>query len=730
MMEVTQAPPGLLASDAAMAMGRWTWRIGQDEVACSPELLSIYGMDGHAGPVGIERFAERIVPEDRSRVLAVVNRTVGTRRPGHTVYFRIRRPDGAERQIMGRVRLRLDAHGEPHTLTGVDVDLTDDALPIDSLAVARPEDGDACRCADALPRGTGDPLSVALRERDTLLGMLDAMPVLVTLYDPEARIAFVNRTFEEKTGWSQADMAGPQGLELCYPDPAYRAEIVAQMAACEGWHALSLRTRAGTDLATYWAGVRLSEDRCLGIGLELTVEKDLERALRTAETRLRLAQEVARIGTFDWDIVNDRNRWSPEIERLYGLSVGGFGETYAAWAERVHPDDLPGAEAAVQEAVETGRLAAEWRAQRPDGPSFWVEARGVVEKDAAGKPVRMYGVNLDISERKQLEAALRAEATAARERADEFEALSASAPLGIAMFDTDFRFVWCNDWLIRVNGAPATDVVGRSIEDVLGPQTSTVLREIQPRLLAGEAVGDREIDVDHPETGEALVFVVSYKPLFRPDGTVSRFLGVVRDVTERKRMEASRELALQEMSHRVKNIFAIVQSMAARTFADDPSPAAETFRGRLAALAGAHDVLLRTEHESVDLAALVDTVLSAFDEPERIACEGPALEIPGAASGMLALTLHELATNAVKYGALSSRSGAGRVSVRWGCEKDGERVRCSLVWRERGGPLVSPPAKRGFGTRMIETALARNLGARVEIRFPSEGAECTLSWLL
>jgi PAS domain S-box-containing protein len=119
--------------------------------------------------------------------------------------------------------------------------------------------------------------------------------------------------------------------------------------------------------------------------------------------QVRLAQEVARIGTYEWDIQADVVRWTPEMEALYGLQPGGFGKTYADWAKLMHPDDRPKAEEALRESLQHGVLETEFRAIWPDGTVRWLAARGVLFRGGAGKPVRLVGVNIDITERRKAE---------------------------------------------------------------------------------------------------------------------------------------------------------------------------------------------------------------------------------------------------------------------------------------------------------------------------------------
>ncbi len=159
-----------------------------------------------------------------------------------------------------------------------------------------------------------------------------------------------------------------------------------------------------------------SRERQYQVREELAKRQRVEAALRKSEERLRLAHQIAHVGTFEWDIKNNINMWSPEIEALYGLKPGTFEGTYEDWAKRVHPDDLPEAERQARESLESGELHAEWRVVWPDGSIRWLAARTRVFYDGHGNPSRMLGINLDITDRKQAEEALRD----ADRRKDEF----------------------------------------------------------------------------------------------------------------------------------------------------------------------------------------------------------------------------------------------------------------------------------------------------------------------
>jgi two-component sensor histidine kinase/PAS domain-containing protein len=191
---------------------------------------------------------------------------------------------------------------------------------------------------------------------------------------------------------------------------------------------------------------------------------------------------------------------------------------------------------------------------------------------------------------------------------------------------------------------------------------------------------------------------------------------------ERSHAERRQQLLLGELNHRVKNTLAIVQSLTHQSFhsAVSTADAMRRFEGRLEALAAAHNLLTSTSWESAPIADVVHAALAAFCPPDRCTVEGPRLAVPPQTAVTLALALHELATNAAKYGALSTPEG--RIAVRWTVASD----QLELTWTERGGPPVTPPEQRGFGTRMIERTLASEFGGKVDIDFAPAGVTCTM----
>ena len=217
---------------------------------------------------------------------------------------------------------------------------------------------------------------------------------------------------------------------------------------------------------------------------------------------------------------------------------------------------------------------------------------------------------------------------------------------------------------------------------------------------------------------------IGLSPIRTDEGLI--VLSAVVDISERKRAEAQRELLLSELNHRVKNTLAVVQGIAHQTFkCTDASPEARgAFEGRLAALAAAHNLLTRANWEQASLEHLTAEALQirAVDE-QRLSFAGPRVHLQPKQALAIAMALHELRTNAVKYGALSTE--AGNVVFEWR-RSEGPAPRLTMTWREQGGPIVSPPTRRGFGSRMIERALAQDLKGEVTMEFRLEGLVCTI----
>jgi two-component sensor histidine kinase len=215
---------------------------------------------------------------------------------------------------------------------------------------------------------------------------------------------------------------------------------------------------------------------------------------------------------------------------------------------------------------------------------------------------------------------------------------------------------------------------------------------------------------------------LTVSPLKDADGRVVGASKIARDVTERKHAHEQQKLLVNEMKHRIKNSLATIQAIATQTL-NHHAQERDAFIARLHALDNAHDLLTSESWEKAPLSAIVTRALKPFHEQhhERIAIEGPGdVWLDSSKAVVVAMALHELATNAVKYGALSN--GSGRVSVTL---EHGQSNRVKLVWQESGGPKVSKPTQQGFGSHLIERAFNGQLG-RAQLVFNPQGLSCIL----
>jgi len=205
------------------------------------------------------------------------------------------------------------------------------------------------------------------------------------------------------------------------------------------------------------------------------------------------------------------------------------------------------------------------------------------------------------------------------------------------------------------------------------------------------------------------------------DGGQDRYLKIFRDRTEERQAEQRQKLLIGELNHRVKNTLATVQSLAEQTLRSSETPGAfaTAFRSRIHALADAHDLLTREAWEGVDMKDIAHAVLYTWIEDGRAFISGPSIRIGPKQALALSMALNELLTNATKHGALSVPNGY--VEVSWKCERH-----CQIEWVENGGPPVSPPKREGFGLRVLNRALAADLGRPVKLVFGPAGVTCSI----
>ncbi|AWN39949.1 PAS domain-containing protein [Methylobacterium durans] len=299
--------------------------------------------------------------------------------------------------------------------------------------------------------------------------------------------------------------------------------------------------------------------------------------------------------------------------------------------------------------------------------------------------------------------------------------------LGAWSLDLDVMRLMASDGCKENFGRKASDpFTYDQLTEAIHPDDRERMQATVATSIAKHADYDIEYRIVTPK-GEIRWVQIRGQTSYRADGTPLSMAGVSQDVTDRKRAEDHRDLLARELSHRVKNTLAMVQSIARQTLrgASSLEEAQHALDARIQSLAAANDVLTR---EGGDWATLADVVIAALhpfgvEQGSRFKVGGPILRLAPRVALAFALAIHELATNSVKYGALLNDQG--RVLISWDVVDGSSPERLWFQWQEIGGLLVTPPTRTGFGTRMIERALAQEIGGTAEIDYRPRGVVFT-----
>jgi PAS domain S-box-containing protein len=352
-------------------------------------------------------------------------------------------------------------------------------------------------------------------------------------------------------------------------------------------------------------------------------------------------------------------------------------------------------------------------AERPDGTRVRFRPYPTPLRDPSGALVGAINLLMDITE--EHDAFLESERLAS---------IVVSSDDAIISKTLEGRITSWNAGATRIFGYEASEMIGQSILRIIPPELHGEEREILARLQRGERI-------DHFETvrcakdGRRIDISLTVSPLRDRLGKVIGASKVGRDITDRKRAEKLQRVLTEELSHRVKNTLATVQAIASQSLmrAKSSGDFVSGFTGRLQALANAHTLLTRRQMQGADVMALVnEQVLIGAANGDKVSCSGPSLMLDPQTAVHLALVLHELATNARKYGALSVPSG--RLSVTWEMRTNGG---CSLLlsWKESDGPEVRAPRTHGFGRALIDQTV-RSHGGRASVHYQRDGLTCEI----
>ncbi|WP_339871660.1 PAS domain-containing protein [uncultured Brevundimonas sp.] len=465
---------------------------------------------------------------------------------------------------------------------------------------------------------------------------------------------------------------------------------------------------------------------------------ELRRALKardeSEQTTRRALAASEYVGAWDWDVATDRVVADERFSEMYGVdpAIGKAGAPLKTFTRAVHPDDYRRARAEIEATLESGNLyVSEYRLAVPGRPLRWVLVRGQVYRDHDGTPNRFPGVVVDITDRKAREAELAEAVTALAQSEARFRAIADSMPQMVWSTRPDGFHDYYNARWYEYTGMEPGSTDGEAWNGMFHPGDQDRAWALwRQSLESGEPYEieyrlRRHDGVYRWTLGRAM-------PIRDEAGGIVRWFGTCTDIDDLKRMDQAKELLSQELSHRIKNIFAVVSALVALSARQFPEARAfaASLRTRINALARAHEfVRPHTETSrptvgSMTLHAFLNSLFQAYADgtgAARIRISGDDATFDDQAATSVALLFHELATNASKYGALSLEGGHVDLLTR----DAGDRF--ILTWIEHGGPPVSgAPERTGFGSSLATLSVEGQLGGRLQRDWATEGLRLTV----
>lgn len=452
---------------------------------------------------------------------------------------------------------------------------------------------------------------------------------------------------------------------------------------------------------------------------DITDRKVAELKLRESEARFRAVQQTSPDGFMVYRSVRDAagkivdfivEYVNPAVQKfIQNPDLDLVGMKMHAWM----PDRVP-----VEiferyvEVVETGKP---WQGESIyplRKGTFWLRATAAKVGDG-------FAVSFaDITDAKRSEVLL-------RESDERLRSILNNVVAFVALLTPEGTLLETNDLSLEIIGLQPSDVIGKPFWEGAWWSHDSDLQDRLRHSIARAAKGERirEDLVIRTAGDNRMVVDFMLAPMFDEAGLVTHIVQSAIDISERKKAEQHREMLVRELSHRVKNSLATVQTIASHTLRDaqDLDSFREAFIGRLMAISKCHDLLVDATRRDADISQLIrDQVLPyAGSSASQVRMSGPPLLLGAEASHTFGLVLHELATNAAKYGALSTEDG--QLDISWKRATDRGKLEAIVEWKETGGPPVSPPTRRGFGSVLIEQSLVYSLGGEARIEYRPEG---------
>jgi PAS domain S-box-containing protein len=682
----------------AAEIGIWDWDLQSNAMRYSPRAREICGFS-QEGVVTYEMVRDVTHPDDLPRTSALAREATDPAKRARPVFhYRIRRTDGEIRWVVAHGEALFDGPGPKARALrylGTLQDITETKTAQDALAASEASLRLALN-AGQLAVWNFDVATSTVGGSPELYQLLGYPPgVTPTLDELRANYVADDRQLVLKAA-EKALAEGKRNFEA-----RYRYQVPGQALK---W--LHLRAEIQFD----------ASDRpiaAIGVVADITHQKEAELEKEDALARLVAALEASTTGTWRWTVGNNRVEWDQALCRVYGIAVEDSPRDAEQFMTFVHPDDRQKTGALIATALQGKReLEHEFRIIR-NGETRWIYDRSKPVLDHNGDVLAFIGACTDVTERKRYEERLKASEQRLR-RAHEV------ARLGDFEVEISSGAITASESLYHLMGWDPHDASLRQakILDMVHPDDRAKVRAQLQQGLQGEPI-QFEFRARHAD-GSYRWLACRAERQIDDRGRPLRLIGVNFDVTEMREAQLSQERLIHELNHRVKNTLTTVQSLAHMSFksAGEKLPELRAFLNRLFALSVTHSLLMQSLWESVELHDLILGELKPYLGPRVEIIRGPSVLLGPAAAVSLGMAVHELATNAAKYGALHGEDR--KLVISW--ERSGGDV--TLRWRETGISVFS--GKPGFGTKLIESIVQNDLKGTVERTFHAGGFEVVI----
>jgi PAS domain S-box-containing protein len=687
-------------------LGTYAYDVGSERYQVSPGYAAVHGLPEGTEETSRAEWRTRVHPDDLPGVEAGFHQAMVERRREYHCEYRYVLPDGKIRWIDSRNFISYDHDGSAPHLVGANIDVTQHKVT-----------------------------EAVLKEHKALLA--DALGVGKVIAFEWDAVTRQTRRSDNATSILGDDESGSTGrpnefLRRVHPDdretfksylgrlsPSNPSYVLNFRFCCPEGRQVWLEETAKGEFDTTGHLLRIK-----GLTRDITEQKKAELALAERNTQIELASKTVRVGSYAVDFTTGLVSLSPGSANILGLPDSTVEISRENARKLVHPQDLAQFVTARDQALL--KMQREFVAQiriirANDGEVRWIEARCLIFYDQVGRPLRYIAVIIDTTERKLAEQAL-------TERNAQLGLAGRAALVGSYTYDVTRGTMQISEGYAAIHGLPlgTTETTYNEWRTRAHPDDLKLAEGARAQAFAN---GGKEDNAEYRivlSSGEVRWIERRGWISYDEDGRPERVVGVNIDVTGRKRAEERQRALLAELDHRVKNALATVSSVVSQTAVGSTSVAnfVQALDGRLRSMATTHELLSFGQWQGVSLAELIRQELAPYATRHNTKISGPEVVLLPEAGQAIAMVLHELATNAAKYGALSTQEGM--VSIQWNWRRNGHLPRLVLEWKEFGGPPVVASDRAGFGMSTIRDLIPYEFGGSVDLTFVSAGVQCRL----